>query len=104
MKVTCPRCEGTGKIEEQIRLPTTLTPNQASVYRAVKQRPHYLSTRDLADLVYKTHPDGGPERAEEAIRTTVFHLNVRLKAVGERVRATHRGAGAVYFVERLNVV
>lgn len=104
MKVTCPHCNGTGKVEFKIELPTTLTKRQAQLYRAIKARPYAYGGNELAEILYSDDPNGGPLNPLATVHTVICHTNRRLKVVGERICANRRGIGATYQVVKLNVV
>lgn len=60
-----------------------LSGTQETIVRTLFQRRDiFVKAGQLADAVYANDINGGPEDPESVIRSTVFHLRKRLKAVG----------------------
>lgn len=103
-KVVCPCCEGKGVVEFMLPLPVAMAPIPSIIYRAVKARPGVLNAERLIAIVYGDRPDGGPDTALQTIHVQIHRMNKALAAVGERLKANRRGAGATYSVVKLDVV
>ena len=72
-----------------------LTVSQSRIYEAVsKAGSRGVRSSTLIDRLYGDHPDGGPLTAAIALRVHVYYLNIRLRAVGQRIRAMGSGNGS----------
>lgn len=96
--IRCPCCNGFGMIEE--RAPVKMSPMQFRIYDIVRRAKHGIEGPDLVRKAYAHLPDGGPLEAGASVRTMIYHLNKRLAAVSEQVRADTPGAGALYRIVR----
>jgi hypothetical protein len=59
-----------------------------------------VPVRTLADFVYADDPNGGPEGAENSIRTTICRMNKRLRSDGWQIKG-HKGRGG-FRLEQFN--
>lgn len=97
-EVVCPCCDGRGKIEE--RTPVPLTKLQTKIFNIVRKSQHGIEGPRLAEKVYADRADGGPVFAKDVIYLGIMHANKRLKSVGLKIKASARGPGSVYTLER----
>ena len=65
-----------------------LTPTQQTIYEMVRERPR--SPQDLMDAIYWIHPQDAPKRS--CLKAHVWHLNRRIKLLGEVVRGSWGGS------------
>lgn len=98
--VPCPCCGGRGSIDDIAGVELTAT--QRTLYQIVMSAgAEGIDPALMADKFYAGHKDGGPYWAEAVMKVHIHHMNKRLAAVGQRVKATNRGPGARYRVVSL---
>jgi hypothetical protein len=98
-KIVCPCCLGAGEIEQQS--PVHLSTMQLKIYDIVRRSKHGIVGEQLINKVYEDRRDGGPICARLSVHVQISNMNKRLAVVGQRVKATARGRGSVYKLERL---
>lgn len=96
MKIKCPCCEGTGKVEE-IAAPAILSKRQSQIYQLVKSAKNVgLGGHDIVARLYANSRDGGPLYPLDTVHVTIRNMNMRLASIREGIVADRRGPGSVY--------
>jgi DNA-binding response OmpR family regulator len=56
---------------------------------------HPVATDELVCAIYGYRSDGGPDRAEHAVRTQIYKMRQKLEALGIVIETVGYGRGAV---------
>ena len=92
--VVCPCCAGKGEVADIA--PVRLSSTERKIIAAAERAGHIgIPTNHLIDLLYRDHPEGGPEWAASGLHVRVYRLNKKLAAIGRRVQGTG-SVGSVY--------
>jgi len=71
-----------------------LSPTQRAMIASLRSG-HPVPTDTLVDAVYGSRSDGGPDRAEHAIRTQIYKMRLRLRELGVEIETIGYGRGAI---------
>lgn len=96
---TCPCCGAPVAAETVIDIACrAVSPTMALILRAVARHPG-LSSAELAGMVWRNVPGGGPLYAAETIRATIWRNRARLAGTGLQLVTPNPGFRTGYKIE-----
>jgi hypothetical protein len=96
----CPACGEPFEADRLAAARDALTPTQRRIFDAVRAVPE-IQMDHIVDRVWGDDPNGGPMDARQNISVQIANANRRLKPIGLRISASHRGAGATYSIREI---